>query len=440
MVHSLFTPNRMKLHVWIFSLLLAISTAGHAQTAPNNDYIVALVNSEPITNAELENQIRQLMESRGPQSAPLPPAAELRAALLERMVVERAQLQLARETGLRIDPAAIDQAEANIAAQNQLDLGQLRANLERRGTTQAAFRKQLRDQLLINRLQEREVEGRIKISDAEVEAALAARKEAAKDPQNQEINLGHLFLALPENPSAAALTQAQQQAEKILDRLKAGDSFESLVQQFSAAERSNAGQLGLRPAERYPPLFVNASQALAVGGVSQWVRSDAGLHLLKVLERRVNGLSDTQVQHHARHILLRLDASLTLEQATKQLSAVRERILSGATTFEAQARALSQDGSAAQGGDLGWAGPGLFVPEFEQVLARLREKEIAEPLVSRFGVHLIELLERRIVDLTPAQLGERERNLLRAKRADEAFEAWVRDVRGRAFVEIRDPG
>ena len=430
----------MKMPVWIFSLLLALSAAGHAQTAPSDDYIVALVNSEPITHAELQSQIRQVVESRGPQSGPLPPAAELRAAVLERMVVERAQLQLARETGVRVDAAAIDQAEANIAAQNQLDVVQLRANLERRGTTQAAFRRQLRDQLLINRLQEREVETRIKISDTDVEAALAARKEAASDPQNQEVNLGHLFLALPENPSAAALAQAQQQAQKIRDRMQAGESFEALVQEFSAAERSNAGQIGMRRTDRYPPLFINASQALAVGAVSQWVRSDAGLHLLKVLERRVNGLSDTQVQHHARHILLRPDAALTQEQATQQLAAVRQRILAGATSFEAQARALSQDGSAAQGGDLGWAGPGLFVPEFEQVLQRLQEKEIAEPLVSRFGVHLIELLERRNVDLTPAQLRERERNLLRTKRADEVFEGWVRDVRGRAFVEIRDPG
>ena len=430
----------MKMPVWIFSLLLALSAAGHAQTAPSDDYIVALVNSEPITHGELQTQIRQVVESRGAQSGPLPPAAELRAAVLERIIVERAQLQLARETGVRVDAAAIDQAETNIAAQNQLDLVQLRANLERRGTTQAAFRRQLRDQLLINRLQEREVETRIKISDTEVEAALAARKEAASDPQNQEVNLGHLFLALPENPSAAALAQAQQQAQKIRDRIQAGESFEALVQEFSAAERSNAGQIGMRRADRYPPLFINASQALAVGAVSQWVRSDAGLHLLKVLERRVNGLSDTQVQHHARHILLRPDAALTQQQAIEQLAAVRQRILAGATSFEAQARALSQDGSAAQGGDLGWAGPGLFVPEFEQVLQRLREKEIAEPLVSRFGVHLIELLERRNVDLTPAQLRERERNLLRTKRADEVFEGWVRDVRGRAFVEIRDPG
>jgi peptidyl-prolyl cis-trans isomerase SurA len=177
-----------------------------------------------------------------------------------------------------------------------------------------------------------------------------------------------------------------------------------------------------------------------VGEISQWVRSDAGLHLLKVLDRRFNGLSDTQVQHHARHILLRPDTPLGQEQAIKQLAEVRERIISGATSFEAQARALSQDGSAAQGGDLGWASPGLFVPEFEQALLRLREKEIAPPLVSRFGVHLIELIERRTVQLTPVQLRERERNLLQAKRADEAFEAWVRELRGRAFIEIRDPG
>ena len=430
----------MKLHVWIFSLLLVLAATGRAQTAAGNDYIVALVNSEPITNAELENQIRQLLESRGPQAAPLPPPAELRAAVLERIIVERAQLQLAKETGVRVDPAQVDQAEANIAAQNQLDVVQLRANLERLGTTTTTFRKQLRDQLLINRLQERELETRVKISDNEIEAALAARREAAKDPQNQEINLGHLFLVLPENPSPEALNSAQEQAQKLRERVKSGESFESLVQAFSSAERNNAGQMGLRRADRYPALFVAAVQGLAVGEISQWVRSDAGLHLLKVLDRRVNGLSDTQVQHHARHILLRPDTPLGQEQAIKQLAEVRERIISGATSFEAQARALSQDGSAAQGGDLGWASPGLFVPEFEQALLRLREKEIAPPLVSRFGVHLVELIERRTVQLTPVQLRERERNLLQAKRADEAFEAWVRELRGRAFIEIRDPG
>jgi len=407
----------MKLHLWIFSLFFAVLSANTlAQSAAGSDYIVALVNSEPITNAELELQVDQVIENLSRQNLALPPAAEL-----------------------RVDPTAIDQAEANIATQNQVDVAQLRANLERRGKSLAGFRQQLRDQILITRLQEREVDARIKVSESDVEAALAARQLAAKDPLNQEINLGHLFIALPENAGPAVIAQAQEVTRKILARLGSGESFEALVKELSSAERNNAGQLGLRRTDRYPPLFVAATQTLAVGGVSQWVRSDAGFHLLKLLDRRVDGLSDTMVQHHGRHILLRPDASLTQDQAIARLAQARESILNGSTRFEVQAQAISQDGSAAQGGDLGWATPGMFVPEFEQVLNNLKEGEIAMPIVSRFGVHLIQLLERRTVALTPAQLRERERNLLRGKRADEIFETWSREVRGRAFVEIRDP-
>jgi peptidyl-prolyl cis-trans isomerase SurA len=431
----------MKLHLWIFSLLFAVISANAlAQSTAGSDYIVALVNSEPITNAELELQIEQVIENRSRQNLPLPPAAELRAAVLDRMINDRTQLQLAKEYGLRADAAAIDQAEANIAAQNQIDIAQLRANLEKRGKSIASFRQQLRDQILITRIQEREIDARLKVSDAEVEAALAARQIAAKDPLNQEINLGHLFIALPENPSQTQIAQAQELNRKILARLGSGESFEALVQELSDAERSKGGQLGLRRADRYPPLFVAATQALAVGAVSQWVRSDAGFHLLKLIERRVNGLSDTMVQHHGRHILLRPDASLSQEQALARLAQVRESILAGSTRFEVQAQTISQDGSASQGGDLGWATPGMFVPEFEQVLNNLREGEIAMPIVSRFGVHLIQLLERRTVALTLEQMRERERNVLRAKRADEIYETWSREVRDRAFVEIRDPG
>lgn len=431
----------MKLHLWIFSLLFAVLSANTlAQSTAGSDYIVALVNSEPITNAELELQIEQVIENRSRQNLAIPPTAELRAAVLDRMINDRTQLQLAKEYGIRVDAAALDQAEANIAAQNQIDVAQLRASLEKRGKSIASFRQQLRDQLLITRIQEREIDARLKVSDAEIETALAARQLAAKDPLNQEINLGHLFIALPENPGQAVVAQAQELNRKILARLGSGESFEALVQELSAADRNNGGQLGLRRADRYPPLFVAATQALAVGAVSQWVRSDAGFHLLKLIERRVNGLSDTMVQHHGRHILLRPDASQTQAQALARLAQVRESIVAGSTRFELQAQAISQDSSASQGGDLGWATPGMFVPEFEQVLSNLREGEIAMPIVSRFGVHLIQLLERRTVALTPEQLRERERNILRARRADEIFETWSREVRDRAFVEIRDPG
>ena len=226
----------MKLNLWIYSLLFAVlSTNTVAQSAAGSDYIVALVNSEPITNAELELQIDQVVENRSRQNLPLPPTAELRAGVLDRMINERAQLQLAKEYGIRVDAAAIDQAEANIAAQNQMDIAQLRANLEKRGKSLAGFRQQLRDQILITRLQEREVDARLKVTDSEVEAALAARQLAAKDPLNQEINLGHLFIALPENAGPAVIAQAQEVTRKILARLGSGESFEALVKELSAA-------------------------------------------------------------------------------------------------------------------------------------------------------------------------------------------------------------
>jgi peptidyl-prolyl cis-trans isomerase SurA len=434
----------MKLHFWaaaatVLALLAASPGAVLAQSPQAADFIVALVNSEPITNAELQAQIKQFSEQRAQQRQPLPPAAELRSAVLERMVNERAQLQLAREMGLRVEIGAVDQAQANLAAQNQMDPDQFLQTLAQRGMTQATFRAQIRDQILLSRLHEREVEGRVRITDAEVENALAARQAASNDPMAQEINLGNLLVALPENPSPAQVAQAQARAQQLLARLRAGEQFQDLVKEASAAERSNGGQLGLRRADRYPALFVNATQALAVGQVSEPVRSGAGFHLLQVVERRAGSLVQTVAQTRARHILLRLTPQLNQAQALAQLAQVRQNILTGKTSFEAAAREFSQDGSAAQGGDLGWAGPGMFVPEFEEAMERLKLLEIGAPLVSRFGVHLMQVMERRTVEITAAQLRERLRAELRTQRTEEAFRTWERDVRGRAFVEIREP-
>ena len=434
----------MKLHFWataatVLALLAGSPGAVLAQSSQAADFIVALVNSEPITNAELQAQIKLLSEQRAQQRQPVPPAAELRSAVLERMINERAQLQVARDMGLRAEPGAIDQAEANLAAQNQMDLAQFRQTLEQRGMAQSAFRAQLRDQIILSRLHEREVEGRVRVSDMEVENALAARQATNADPMAQEINLAHLLVALPENPSPAQVAQAQTQAQQALARIRAGEKFEALVKELSAADRNNGGMLGLRRADRYPALFVNATQALGVGQVSEPVRSGAGFHLLQVVERRAGSLVQTVAQTRARHILLRLTPQLNQAQALAQLAQVRQNILTGKTSFEAAARELSQDGSAAQGGDLGWASPGMFVPEFEEAMSRLKEREIGTPLVSRFGVHLMQVMERRAVELTPAQLRERMRAELRAQRAEEAFQTWERDIRSRAFVEIREP-
>jgi len=423
----------------LFALSLGAATGAVAQTEASGDFIVALVNSEPITNAELDLQIKQLVEQRTQQGAPLAPASELRAGVLERMVNERVQLQLARDTGVRADAAAIDQAELNLANQNQMDVAQFRQTLEKRGIPPSVLRSQLRDQILLSRLHEREVDARVRITDVEVNNAWLARQAAIEDPLAQEINLAQILIAIPENPTPAQVAQAQATAQQVLARVRKGEAFEALVQQLSAADRKNGGQLGLRRADRYPPSFVAATRSLPAGGVSDWVRSDAGFHLLKVVDRRAPELVQSVTQTRARHILLRPGAQLSQTQALARLAAERDKIVGGRSAFEAVARDISQDGSAAQGGDLGWATPGMYVPEFEQVLDRLKPGEISQPTVSRFGVHLMQVLERRRVDLTAAQVREGLRNELRAKRTEEAYAAWERDLRARAFVEIREP-
>jgi peptidyl-prolyl cis-trans isomerase SurA len=256
---------------------------------------------------------------------------------------------------------------------------------------------------------------------------------------SQEINLAHLLVGLPEKPSASQVAQGQAKAQRLQARLRAGESFESLVKEQSDASRESGGQIGLRRADRYPLIFVEATKDLTVGQVSEPVRSDAGFHLIKVVDRRAGSLVQTMTQTHARHILLRLTPELTQTQALAQLTLLRQRIVLGSTSFEAAAREVSQDASAPQGGDLGWSSPGMFVPEFEEALDRLKLQEIGMPMVSRFGVHLMQVLERRTVELTPSQMREAMRAELRAKRTEEAYQAWERDVRSRAFVEIREP-
>jgi peptidyl-prolyl cis-trans isomerase SurA len=226
----------------------------------------------------------------------------------------------------------------------------------------------------------------------------------------------------------------------LLVRIRSGEDFATLVKQHSDADRTKAGEFGLRRADRYPSTFVQATQSVAVGAVSELVRSGAGFHILKVLERRApSALTKSVVQSHANHILLRTGPELTQAAALAKLTDIRQRIASGKTDFASAAREYSQDGSAPQGGDLGWASPGMFVPEFEDAMNRLTDGQISSPVVSRFGVHLIQLVERRRVDLSPRDVRELVRNQLREAKLDEAYATWTRDIRERAYVELREP-
>jgi peptidyl-prolyl cis-trans isomerase SurA len=433
----------MKLRMWASALACAaalLAPAVQSQTAQSLDYIVALVNSEPITHQELLQEIRRVSEQAVQQGKPLPGASELRGLVLERMVNDRAQLQLARDTGIRIDAAAIERAEQTVAEQNSVDIAGLYQRLAKDGVTKDAFRKGLQDQLTLQRLHEREVEASIRVSDVDVDRAIQEQLATNPDPLSFDINLAQILVAVPEKSSPEQAATIYQQAQKVLGRLRAGESFEYLVEQVSAASRSNGGQLGLRRADRYPPLFVQATQNLKVGEVSDIVRSGAGFHILKVVEKNApTQLVQTVVQSRARHILLRNGPQFNQSQALAKLADVRKQITDGKLDFAQAARSLSQDVTAEQGGELGWISPGMFVPEFEEVMNKLKEGEISQPTVSRFGVHLIQLEQRRRAQLSQEQVREVVRGQLRRARYDDAYRTWAQDVRGRAYVEFREP-
>lgn len=418
-----------------------LPAAPAAQAAQRQaDFIVAVVNSEPITNHEVSIEVRRVLQQLAQQRQPQPDMRELTRQVLERLISEKAQLQLARESGIRIEDASVDQAEQTVARQNQIDVAELRRRIALDGIEPRQLRDQLRDQLMLNRLREREVEPRVRISDQEVEQYLQEQQAGSANPASLQINLAQLLVAVPDEAGATQLAALQAKAQRALERARAGEDFTALVRELSdAKDRASDGQLGLRPADRYPPLFLEATRALGVGGISGLVRSGAGFHILKVIEKQAAGLPPAMVtQSRARHILLRPNAQLSEAAARDRLHDFRRRIESGQTDFAALARQYSQDGSAAQGGDLGWASPGQFVPEFEEVMNRLAPGQIGEPLISRFGVHLIQLLERRNTALSPAQQREMVRNMLREKKLDQVYATWAQDVRARAYVELRE--
>lgn len=421
-------------------LLTAATPALMAQAAQPLDYIVAVVNSEPITYQELNQEVRRVGQQIAQQGKAMPAADELRRLVLERVINDRAQLQLAREQGIRIDDAAVDRAEQSVANQSGVDVDALRQKLAKDGVTPTAFRSNLRDQLTLSRLHEREVESTIKVSDVDVARAIQEQQANNTDPFTFEYNLAQILVVVPEKANGEQSAALFLQAQKLLQRARAGEDFAKLVQEYSAADRKNGGEIGLRRGDRLPPAFVTAVQSLQPGELAEVVRTGAGFHILKLVERKApTGLVQTMVQTRARHILLRTSPQLTQAQAIARLADVRKQVAAGKADFVSMARQMSQDSSAQQGGDLGWASPGMFVPEFEEAMNRLEEEgAISPPVVSRFGVHLIQLTERRRVELSPQQIRESVRNQLRQSRYEDAYTAWARDVRARAFVEMRE--
>lgn len=414
----------------------AMPSTSVARTA---DFIVALVNSEPITNSEVRQRLVRLEQQLTQQSAPVPPRDQLARQVLEQIVSERAQLQLGAELGIRVDEASVAQAEQSIAAQNQLTPEEFRRRIAADGVDINQLRNDLRNQILLQRLREREVESKVRVTEADVDDFIRER-QGSNDVASLQLNLAQVFVAVPENAAPDRVQTLQARAQGVADRARAGGDFGELAREFSdGAERANGGQFGLRPADRLPELFVESTRALSAGAIVGPVRSPAGFHVLKVIEKRQAGLPDITVNEtRARHILLRLSPQLTEADAVARLATFRQQLVSGQATFEALAREHSQDGSAQDGGNLGWAQSGQFVPEFEAAMSRLRPGEVSPPVVSRFGVHLIRVEERRQSTLSARDQREMVRGLVREKKVNEALRTWVQDVRGRAYVEYRD--
>ena len=402
----------------------------------SRDFIVAVVDSVPITNHDVALQAPLLREQLKQQGKlPLEGEALLKASM-ERLIVEKALLQHAKETGITIEDEALDQAEQRQAAQAQLSVEALHQKVKVEGSSIERLRQTLREQLTLQRLTERNVPSRIKISDVEITQAIIERQNASVRT-NPDIDLGHVLIAVPEKASETEVAALQAKAETALAHLKQGDDLARVAKEFSnGAERDKGGLMGLRPASRYPTLFVDAIKNLNVGDVTL-VRSGAGFHVLKLVTKRASSVV-TVTQTHPRHILLRPGGKLSQTTARAQLADYKRQIEAGKADFAKLAREHSQDASGPDGGDLGWVSPGMFVPEFEEVMNKLQLGQIADPMVSRFGVHLIQVLERREAPVSERELRDMARNSLRDKKFDETYQLWAQEVRGRAYVEYRD--
>lgn len=415
----------------------SVLAQGAASTARPVDHIAAVVNQDVVAASEVQQRIERLREEVRRRGDVLDMDA-LRKQALESLIEERVLVTHAREFGARVDEAELDRVVGNVAAQNRLTMDQLMERLKAEGIDYRRFRENLRDQIMSERVREREVQGRIRVTDGEIDKYL--EEQRAKASGNPQLNIAQVLVSVPEGASEAVLAERRARAEAALARIKGGEDFAKVAREISEdGNKAAGGMIGLRQADRLPDEFVNVVKPLKDGEVApQLLRTGAGFHVIKLVQRISPAASGKAMQTRARHILLRPSAQLTAEVAARRLTEFKRSIESGRASFEALAKENSEDGSAPDGGELGWASPGGFVPEFEEAMNALPVNGISGPVASRFGVHLIQVLERREVDVDPKQLREQARNALREGKYEEAYQEWVKDLRARAFVELRE--
>ena len=433
---------------YLLSVSLLVTSSAYAQEKNTGkqpvlvDAIVAVVNTDVITFKELDDRIRLVEQRLKRQNTQMPPRDILQRQLLERMIVTRAQMQMAKESGIRIDDIMLDRAVSRIAEQNQLSLQTFRDQLERDGLSFARFREEVREDITLQRLREREVDNKLQISESEVDNFLAA-SAGKSDSGQQELSIAQILVRVPENASPQQIADRRKRAETAVAQLKSGADFAKIAASFSdAADALSGGDLGWRSTSRLPQLFVDAVEKLADGDIAPLVRSANGFHVLKLNGRRavrvMKGGSGTMVQQtRARHILIKVNQIVSGTEARRKLIELRERLDNKAAKFEELARLYSNDGSASKGGELGWIYPGDTVPEFERAMNALRPGETSQPIESPFGYHLIEVLERKTEEVSRERQRQMARQALREQKLEEAYEDWLRQLRDSAYVEYR---
>ena len=412
----------------------------NAQNQPANesqpvDRIVAVVNDEVITlhelNARLDFAVAQLQK----QGTPLPPRGELERQMLDRLIMDKVQLQHARDSGMRIDDSQLEQALQRIAANNKMSLAKFRDALQKDGIPFAKFREEIREEMTIARVREREVNDKIVISEGEIDNYLSGDSTAGNSAEEYEV--AHILLRAPESASPEQIQKLKVKAEQVYERAKQGDDFAQLAATYSdAPDALKGGGLGARPLNRLPALFAEVVVKLKDGEVGPLLRSPNGFHLVKLVAKRGGAALPPVEQTHVRHILIKVNEVVSETEARHKLEGLYDRIKHG-EKFEELAKLYSQDGSASKGGDLGWIYPGDTVPDFERAMNALKPGELSQPIQSPFGFHLIEVLERRVQDVSADRQRAAARQILRERKMDEAYQDWLRQIRDRAYVELR---
>ncbi len=399
------------------------------------DRIVAIVDQTVVTEQELESRIRTVTAQFKKQGTELPEENILRKQILERLISDTLQLQYAAQTGLKVDDNQLDKTIERIAEQNQMTLTEFAEALAKDGISMSKFRSDIRNEITIARLREREVDSRVNVSESEIDNFLTT--QAANNENQDEFEIAHILIRTPEEGATEDVQKAKAKVDEAIKALQAGTSFAKVSASFSDAPNAlEGGSLGWKSSTQMPALFLDALKTMQVGDISQPLRSPNGFHILKLTNKRGGNSPLVIEQTHARHILIKLSEVMSEKEGKLKMDGIKERLDNG-EKFEALARQFSEDSTASNGGDLGWVNPGDTVPQFEKAMNELKDGKISEPVRSPFGWHIIQVLERRKQDMSKESARLKARQEIRSRKADEAYQDWIRELRDRAYVELR---